>query len=392
MKTILMILNQRFLPDIRVEKEIKVLRANDYRVIVVASEKGFDSKDYEIIRISNLRKLINRIYTACFFHSPFYFKKLTRELKKNNINLEDLDYIHVHDLIWAHTGYKISKRVNAKLILDLHENMPAALQSNYSSKLLSKNLFIRLVYNFVLGIKRWKKYELDSVKKADKVIVVVKEALERFPEEYKNKFTIISNTEEPNNWIPKSKKRINKEFIILYIGGVYYHRGIDTLIKSYKYLVKEYPFIRLKIIGLKNDSYSNYLRELVIENNLQDYVKLISWVPFDKVEENIISSDLCAVPHNNIEHTQTTIPHKLFQYMAMSKPVLVSDVKPLKRVVKETKSGFIFKAGNVIDCAKKIKEAIESNDLEKYGEKGRKATEGIYNWNHDAKRLLSIYK
>lgn len=392
MKTILMILNQRFLPDIRVEKEIKVLRSNDYRVIVAASEEGFDSKDYEIIRIDNLRKSINRIFTACFFYSPFYFKKLTRELKKINITLGNFDYIHVHDLIWAHTGYKISKRANAKLILDLHENMPAAIQSNYSSELLLKNLFIKLIYNLVLGIKRWKKYELDSVKKADKVIVVVKEALERFPKEYKSKFTIISNTEDPNNWTPKSKKRINEEFMVLYIGGVYYHRGVDTLVNSYKYLVKEYPFIRLKIIGLKNGSYADYLNKLVMENNLQDYVKLINWVPFNGVEENILSSDLCTVPHNNIEHTQTTIPHKLFQYMAMSKPVLVSDVRPLKRVVEETKSGFIFKAGDVEDCAEKIRGAIESNDLKEYGENGRKAVEGNYNWSHDAKRLLSVYK
>lgn len=387
-----MVLNQRFLPDIRVEKEIKVLKVNGYRVIVVASEEGLDSGDYEIIRIGNLRKLINRIFTACFFCSPFYLKKLTRKLRENNIDLEDLDYIHVHDLIWARTGYKISKRVNAKFILDLHENMPAALQNNYSPQLHSRNVLVRLIFNIVLGRKRWKKYELDSVRKADRVIVVVEEAMDRFPKEYKDKFTIVSNTEEPNNWAPKSKKRINEEFIVLYIGGVYYHRGVDILIESYKYLVKDYPYIRLKIIGLKNDLYAGYLNKLVVENNLQNHVKLINWVPYNEVEENIIDSDLCAVPHNNIEHTQTTIPHKLFQYMAMSKPVLVSDVKPLKRVVKETKSGFIFKAGNAIDCAEKIKEAIESNDLEEYGKKGRKATEEIYNWNHDVKRLLSIYK
>jgi len=391
MKTILMVLNQRFLPDIRVEKEIKVLRANDYRVIVAASEEGFNSRDYEIIRIGNLRKLINRIFIACFFYSPFYFKKLTKELKKNNINFEDLDYIHVHDLIWAHAGYNISKRVNAKFILDLHENMPAALQSNYSPQFRS-NILIKFIFNLVLGSKRWKKYELDSVKKADKVIVVVEEALERFPEEFKDKFTVISNTEEPGNWTPRPKKKVNDEFMVLYIGGAYYHRGVDTLIESYRYLVEEYPYIRLKIIGLKNNSYATYLNNLVIKNNLQNYVKLGYWIPFNEIEENIVNSDLCVVPHNNIEHTQTTIPHKLFQYMAMSKPILVSDVRPLKRVVEETKSGFIFKAGDAEDCAKKIKEAIESNNLKEYGENGRKATEGNYNWNHDAKRLLSIYK
>jgi len=355
MDTILMILNQKFPPDIRVEKEIRVLRSYGYRVIVAANEEGINKGDYEIIRINNLDNLVRKIYFGLFFYSPFYLESIIKGLKKKKVDLKSINYVHVHDLKWAYTGYKVSKKINAKLILDLHENYPSALQSYHFQRFSSNNIIIKLITNFLFGFKRWSKYELNYLKKADKVIVVVKEALGRLPEDLRYKITVVSNTEDPDDWIPKPKIRATKEFIILYIGGLSQHRGIDTLIKSCKYLINDYPFIRLRIIGFKDDFYGNYLIRLVKDNKLEEYVQLVYWVPFDEVNKNIADSDLCAVPYNDTEHTQSTIPHKLFQYMAMKKPVLVSDVKPLKRVIGETNSGFIFKAGDaLVSCQSQI--------------------------------------
>ena len=50
-KVILMLLNQRFLPDIRVEQECDALEEKGYRIIIVANNVGVDSKKYEIIRV-----------------------------------------------------------------------------------------------------------------------------------------------------------------------------------------------------------------------------------------------------------------------------------------------------------------------------------------------------
>ena len=50
-------------------------------------------------------------------------------------------------------------------------------------------------------------------------------------------------------------------------------------------------------------------------------------------------------PHEDFEHTQTTVPHKLFQYMMGRKTVLVSDCAPLKRIIGDNEAGYVFKAG-----------------------------------------------
>ncbi|MDZ7626191.1 MAG: hypothetical protein U5J96_17315 [Ignavibacteriaceae bacterium] len=43
-------------------------------------------------------------------------------------------------------------------------------------------------------------------------------------------------------------------------------------------------------------------------------------------------------PQPQCEFWDTTIPHKLFEYMSQSKPVLAADSKAIKRVIEETNS------------------------------------------------------
>jgi glycosyltransferase involved in cell wall biosynthesis len=112
----------------------------------------------------------------------------------------------------------------------------------------------------------------------------------------------------------------------------------------------------------------------------------------EKVSNYILASHVCLIPHNNFEHTQTTVPHKLFQAMVCKKPVLVSDCKPLKRIIIETQAGKIFKANNNEDFAEKlISMYFDTKALAKFGDNGYKAACGEYAWRHDAARLNQIY-
>ena len=106
-----------------------------------------------------------------------------------------------------------------------------------------------------------------------------------------------------------------------------------------------------------------------------------------------MASDVCLVPHNDFEHTQTTIPHKLFQYMICGKPVLVSDCKPLKRIVEKANSGKIFKANDSKHLASVIEEMYHNKEsLIEYGKKGQRMALNEFSWKHDAKRLVDVYK
>ena len=117
---------------------------------------------------------------------------------------------------------------------------------------------------------------------------------------------------------------------------------MDTSIKAVKFIKDKIENFKLLIVGAKRSERVE-IENLISKLNIENYVEIINWVPFEKVNQYIKHSKVCLVPHNDFEHTQTTIPHKLFQYMMMGKPVIVSDCKPLKRVVNETESGLVLR-------------------------------------------------
>ena len=110
---------------------------------------------------------------------------------------------------------------------------------------------------------------------------------------------------------------------------------------------------------------------------------------------NILQADLCCVPHNSNPHTDSTIPHKLFQYMIAKRPILVSSSAPLQRIIDDSKAGLAFKAGDFNDCAEKI--LIMVNDKKKlkdYAQNGYKyVTTDEQNWEmKSALNLVSAYQ
>ena len=105
------------------------------------------------------------------------------------------------------------------------------------------------------------------------------------------------------------------------------------------------------------------------------------WIPSDAVSRAIDASDLALVPHAPNDQTNATLPHKLFQYMARSKPVLVSSCPPLAKHVRAADSGFVFKAGDERDCARAIQAAFDNTaDLARLGENGRRYVTETMNW------------
>lgn len=175
---------------------------------------------------------------------------------------------------------------------------------------------------------------------------------------------------------------------LLYIGGFQTERGLDQVIKAMKHVAREIPRVQLIIAG--EGHYGNYLKSLVQKENVSRYVKFTGWLKFQDIPGYIMQSDLCLVPHVYNDFINTTIPNKIFQYMALGKPVLVSHARPLARIVREADCGFVFESGNVHDLAKKIIDAKKANLVE-IGMNGKALVEKKYNWNETSKILLYAY-
>jgi glycosyltransferase involved in cell wall biosynthesis len=124
---------------------------------------------------------------------------------------------------------------------------------------------------------------------------------------------------------------------------------------------------------------------------IEKYISFEGWQPHKLLPSYIQASDVCIIPHLKTGHTDNTIPHKLFQYMLLKKPVLASNCKPIERIISETKCGLIYKSNDADDLAQKAVEIFNQSEINKIGENGFNAVITKYNWKETSKNLIDLY-
>jgi glycosyltransferase involved in cell wall biosynthesis len=396
-----MILQSKFPPDIRVEKEARSLIEAGHNIYLLSLEINGRAKEEKmnginIIRVNPSKNLLHVTFGAVpfilSFKDIFWAKAIEDTIQKYNI-----DIIHVHDLLLVKTALSVANKYKIPVIADLHENYPEAVKAwrkkrnNWKDKLLS----------IIQPIWRWRRFEKRTLKHVDKIITVVEEAKEHYIKDCDisaEKITVVMNTEDIKKFseLKLDHKLISKyknNFIISYIGGFGPHRGIDTIIRAMPKILQEISNAKLLLVGGKSSKkFDDEISKLIKELDIKDSIVFTGWVDFKTVPSYIALSDVCLVPHHASGHTNTTIPHKLFQYMAMKKPVVVTDCKPLKRIVEESNSGIVIPSGSHHELAKAIIKLYKNKHYAKeLGENGRKTVEEKYNWQSDAKKLIELY-
>lgn len=404
MKRIGMILDveRGFPPDIRVEKEACALIKAGFEVSLLtqrsdAKQAAYEKLDYglEIYRseIQSQQNFFHKVLASVTLVRKGWFSAIDNFVKKVRP-----DVLHAHDFTIVPTALKIAKKYHLSLIADLHENMPAALVAYRSTLDPLRKLRSSIINNYYL----WRWHEKLALRNCSRIIVVVPEAAERILNNYnipREKVCIVSNTEDEITFSAsgldeKIIQQYKESWAAIYIGGIGPHRGMDTAIRAATLAGKNIPDFKLLIVGIQGPKQRQQIMQIAEKANASNYLELIDWVPSNKVNSYIAASKVCLVPHNDFEHTNTTVPHKLFQYMIMKKPVIVSSCTPLKRIVEDTGSGLVFNANNsesLTDCL--IRLYKDGNELaEKYGENGHHAALGKYSWKNDSGRLVTMYK
>ncbi len=384
-KKILMLLQSPFPPDIRLEKEIRSLNAAGYEVILLCNQyRKDDNREFPGCRIIRIKALfrnekLNRLFNIPLFFNPrFFFAVFNIILKEKPL------FIHAHDLPMVPLGLLMKFIFGVPVIFDMHENYPEAL------RVFDK----KGIHNFLLknpqGAARLENY---CIKNSDHIIVVVEENKKRLagrgvPEE---KVTVISNTVDLNNFNREVSGADNEEFeerfVILYTGTISPERGLETPLEAIKILKEKIPRILLLLVGAGKSVPS--LMEKSRNMGLEENVKFIGWQPHDKLARFLALAKICIIPQPNNDFINTTIPHKMFEYMAMGKPLLVSDALPLKRIISETSAGEWFHSGNSASFAEKAAGMMISE--KDYGANGKHWVKEKYNWQIESENLINLY-
>jgi len=386
-KNILMISQAAFPPDIRLEKEIKSLSEAGYKVLVICNQYNKElNPTYgycEIKRINALFKsvMLNRIINFPIFFNPRYLTLIFKSIVRFKPA-----FIHAHDLPMVPLALLFGKLFRLPVIFDMHENYPEALKAFQKKG----------VINFLLkNYKAAKLLEKFCIKKSYAIITVVEENSERLIKQGvdSEKIYLVSNTVDLDTFATEPideniLEKYRNKIVLLYAGYVTPERGLDVVVRGMSFLKEKLTSAKLLIIG--NGISVPTLKKLISELSLNDFVEFIEWPGHDKLSSYFKVARIFISPQPQCEFWDTTIPHKLFEYMSKSKPVLAADSKAIKRVIEETNSGMTYETGNPENFSTKVLEILSSNIP--FGENGLNAVKKTYNWEKDSKVLIKLYK
>lgn len=403
---ICMLLRKQFPPDIRVEKEARALRAAGHKVVLLC--RGDDDRPQtetidgvDIVRIDTHHGISSMQRRR---ESLRYYRTLTHPRWAAALDAyvqSGIDAIHVHDLPLVRTGLSVGKRHNIPVVADLHENYPEAVRQwrrMYDRQAVLTQLPTLAWFTF-LPIRRLKRIEARCTRAADAVLTVCEEGRRHYLKDCQvapDRVAVVSNTVERAQFDTETTpvSGYQDEFVLIYVGKYAPHRGLEAVVRALPAVIEEIPNCRLLIVGAPgNETYGNAFRSLAQRLGITDHITFTGWVDFERVPAYMATADVCLVPHADTPHTQTTLPHKLFQYMAMTKPVLVSDVAPLKRIITETGAGLVAEAGESTEMADAILRFHRNPDwLTELGQKGCTAVQDKYHWTRDADKLRAVYR
>lgn len=378
--------------DVRIEKFCKTFANNGHNVYLVAknseNDQNFEkiSKNFEIHRLKFFKnRYLNLLFNFPAFFSFTWITKVYNVAKNNKCKL-----IIVRDLPLTLSAVFVGRLLKIPVFMDMAENYPEMIRDTWKYGKISKIDY--LIRNpFIL-----KKMELFSLLYVTKLYVVSEESKERLLalNVSGNKIYVIGNTPcidniSFNDSIYNEIRTIS-DFNILYVGGLEESRGLEIVIKSMPEIKKYIENFAFIIVG-KGNSYE-YLKKLALDLNVSKNVFFIGWKPHVSIYSIIKGSDIGIIPHYVTNHTNTTLPNKLYDYMLQGKPVLVSNSKSLSNIVLKENCGYVFRDKDVSSFSEKILSLIKSEDRAFLGENGRNAVKQLYNWDEDSKVLLDSLK
>lgn len=377
-KNILIITDNEYPTDIRIQHQIKSLNKNCFDVIVFSLRYSKDVPEMEIrdnliIYRYYIKKTLANKLKSTVLRLPFYtdllYLKIQKLVSKFNINLYA---IQVCDLPLTNLGLKLKEANRAKLIIDFREPYPCyLLQARHTKKMFGGYLYAPSL---------WNKYEQYALNNADKIICVIDEAKDRYNKKYHQKISVIPNVVDLDDF--QSIEHVIYEkligFNIVHFGEVTRLRGCDDVIAAIQHLKNIIPNITYNIVG--NGDYVETLNQRVKLLRLEDHVKFWGWVDY-RIGCNIISQcDAGIISSTKCDHTDNTIPNKLFHYMMLQKPIIASNCIPVNRILKECNCGVTY--SNIKELINSIINVYYNKSLScTMGKNGQTSIENIYNWN-----------
>ena len=272
----------------------------------------------------------------------------------------------------------LPKMLGAKVILYVFDNMPEdfAFKHGFRASHPAIKLF------------RW--WERLSTTYAN-LVIVTQNSAKRVLESHgvrSSKMSVVVNVPNEGIFYPvavTAETHRNGGFRVMTHASIIHNYGIQTMIRAIPLLVDQIPGLEVQIVG--EGEYLEELIKLSHDLKVENRAKFTGYVPHKVIPQMISEADVGVITILN----DLMLPSKLFEYVAMAKPVVVT-AQPTMREYFDDDSALFYKPDSEVELARCLltlyRDPQRMAALAKHG----RAIYEKYRWSTTKYEYLRVYE
>ncbi len=215
--------------------------------------------------------------------------------------------------------------------------------------------------------------------------------LETYLSQFNSRVYYVPTGVDTDAFKPKSDHADGQNITFSWIGTVYHQEmkeNVAFIVECFLALAGKYKNIILRLAG--EGRFIQHIAAYVNNSKYTDRIIMDPWIHPDKIPAYLSDMDIGLLPLiQDTKFNKAKSPTKLFEFMAMTKPVVSSNIGEPAHIIQDGKNGLLARSKE--EFLAKMEMLINDNRLRKsLGDSARKTIEEKYSLHILSKRLYEI--
>jgi len=198
-----------------------------------------------------------------------------------------------------------------------------------------------------------------------------------------------TNLFDPRSYDPHKYKKIwglEDKTVVTFTGSPLKHKGAEEMCRVVSNLNKKGRDIALVFVGYKdNNPYARWLKERYESRD----ILFLEPLPFSQMPYVLASTDVVLLPQHRTPAAESQTTAKIFEAMAMAKPIIASDLSNFREYLGDT--GMFVNPGDADDLESKLAELLDDPKLgERFGRSARERVKKLFDYHIVEEKIIKV--
>lgn len=175
-------------------------------------------------------------------------------------------------------------------------------------------------------------------------------------------------------------------FVIGFVGSLKAWHGLEPLLDGFRELPHEHDY-HLLIVG--EGPLRTWVEGYVRGARLDGRVTVAGWVEYEDIPRYVRRFDVAAAPYHAIDDFYFS-PLKLFEYLAVGRPVVASAIGQMCDVIEHGRTGLLVRPDDPSDFAAKVAQLRGDPELCRQISQAAAVEGARRTWTHNAQKMVEL--